>query len=135
MGITEFLKGLVSPITDLIGKAIPDKDLATQLSTQIEALLINADTTVVTQQAGVITAEAKSDSWLARNWRPMTMLTFVFIVANNFIIAPYAQAIFHQSVSLPTPPDLWELIKIGLGGYVVGRSGEKIMSAWAGKGQ
>jgi hypothetical protein len=135
MGIADFLKGLVSPITDLIGKAIPDKDLAAQLSTQIEALLINADTSVVTQQAGVITAEAKSDSWLARNWRPMTMLTFVFIVANNFIIAPYAQAIFHQSVSLPTPPDLWELIKIGLGGYVVGRSGEKIMTAWASKGQ
>ena len=134
MGIAEFLKGLVSPITDLIGKAVPDKDLAAQLSTQIEALLINADTSVVTQQAGVITTEAKSDSWLARNWRPITMLIFVSIVANNFIIAPYAQAIFHQSVSLPTPPDLWELIKIGLGGYVVGRSAEKVVTAWASKG-
>jgi len=134
MGITDFLKGLVSPITDLVGKAIPDKDLAAQLSTQIEALIINADTSVVTEQAGVIKAEAQGESWLQRNWRPITMMVFVAIVANNFIIAPYAQAIVHQSVSVPTPPDLWELIKIGLGGYVVGRSAEKMVKAWATKG-
>jgi len=134
MGITDFLKGLVSPITDLVGKAIPDKDLAAQLSTQIEALIINADTSVVTEQAGVIKAEAQGESWLQRNWRPITMMVFVAIVANNFIIAPYAQGIVHESVSLPTPPDLWELIKIGLGGYVVGRSAEKMVKAWATKG-
>ncbi len=57
---------------------------------------------------------------------------FVFIVANNYIIAPYAQAISGASVSLPTPPDLWALIKIGLGGYVVGRSAEKCVAAWKG---
>jgi hypothetical protein len=60
----------------------------------------------------------------------MTMLVFVFIVANNYILAPYLQAMFGWSVSLQTPPDLWALIKIGLGGYVVGRSAEKCVSAW-----
>lgn len=55
---------------------------------------------------------------------------FVSIVANNYVIAPYAQAIFDRSVALPTPPDLWALIKIGLGGYVVGRSAEKCVAAW-----
>jgi hypothetical protein len=57
------------------------------------------------------------------------MMVFVFIVANNYIIAP-AQALSGASVSLPTPPDLWALIKIGLGGYVVGRSAEKCVAAW-----
>lgn len=135
MGITDFLKGLISPITELVGKAIPDKDLAANLSTQIQALLINADTSVVTQQAGVITAEAKGESWLQRNWRPMTMMVFVSIVANNYLIAPYI-GLFAPSYKLilDTPPDLWALIKIGLGGYVVGRSGEKMVKAWASKG-
>ena len=77
-----------------------------------------------------MTAEAKGESWLQRNWRPLNMMVFVFIVANNYIIAPYAQAISGTSVSLPTPPDLWVLIKIGLGGYVVGRSAEKCVTAW-----
>jgi hypothetical protein len=35
-----------------------------------------------------------------------------------------------DQVSLPTPPDLWALIKLGLGGYVVGRSAEKCVTAW-----
>jgi len=32
--------------------------------------------------------------------------------------------------SLPAaviPPDMWQLLKIGVGGYVLGRSGEKIV--------
>jgi hypothetical protein len=60
----------------------------------------------------------------------LVTVPFVFIVANNYIIAPYAQALSGASVSLPTPPDLWALIKIGLGGYVVGRSAEKCVAAW-----
>ena len=48
----------------------------------------------------------------------------------NYIVAPYAQALLGASVSLPTPPDLWALIKIGLGGYVVGCSAEKCVKAW-----
>jgi hypothetical protein len=27
---------------------------------------------------------------------------------------------------LVLPPDMWALLKIGVGGYIVGRSGEKI---------
>lgn len=82
--------------------------------------------------AGVVTAEIKSDSWLAKNWRPMTMMVFVFIIFNNFVLAPYANAIFGAGTLpiLDTPPDLWALIKIGLGGYVVGRSVEKGIGMW-----
>ena len=31
---------------------------------------------------------------------------------------------------LPLPPDMWELLKIGVGGYVVGRSVEKGVKVW-----
>ena len=36
-------------------------------------------------------------------------------------------------VMLDIPPDMWDLLKIGLGGYVVGRSAEKGAKAWKGK--
>jgi hypothetical protein len=76
----------------------------------------------------VIIAEAKSEGWAARNWRPITMLTFVYIIAHNFIIAP-----IFSLASLPIPTDLWELLKIGLGGYVFGRSAEKVAVSLAAK--
>lgn len=128
--ITDFLKGLVSPVTDLIGKAVPDKDLAAQLSQQVTLAIMGADTAALQAQAETIQAEAKGESWLQRNWRPITMLIFVAIVFNNYLLAPYLQAMFSWSVKLDTPPDLWALIKLGLGGYVMGRSVEKAVKAW-----
>ena len=115
-----------------VDKVIPDQDLGAKLKASIQTAVLSADAEALQEQAGIVTAEAKGESWLQRNWRPVTMMVFMFIVANNYIIAPYAQAISGASVSLPTPPDLWALIKIGLGGYVVGRSAEKCVAAWKG---
>ena len=56
--------------------------------------------------------------------------TFVFIIANNYILYPYLSLFFTEAPVLAIPPDMWDLLKIGLGGYVVGRSGEKMVKAW-----
>ena len=56
------------------------------------------------------------------------MCLFGLIVANNYIVFPYLQNFMPDSaVLLPIPQDLWALLKLGIGGYVVGRSGEKIV--------
>ena len=41
-------------------------------------------------------------------------------IANNYIIVP----IFNTTPA-EIPPDMWDLLKLGVGGYVVGRSVEK----------
>lgn len=74
----------------------------------------------------VIVAEAQSDHWIVSAWRPITMLVFVAIVANNYLLYPYLSLFWTTAPMLELPPDLWDLIKIGLGGYVVGRSAEKV---------
>ena len=124
--IGEVINAVAAPILSIIDKAVPDKDMAAQLKVQIQSELINLDTKALEKKADIIIAEAQGDSWLQRNWRPVTMLTFVFIIFNNYILAPYIMLFFNTDVMLDTPPDLWDLIKIGLGGYVVGRSAEKV---------
>jgi hypothetical protein len=81
---------------------------------------------IISDQSAVIQAETKSDSKLTQAWRPITMLCFVAIIVNNYIIYPYLSLFWHAAPQLPLPADLWELLKIGIGGYVVGRSAEKI---------
>lgn len=83
-------------------------------------------TNLDTQRGEVIQAEAKSDSWMASNWRPILMLTFTAIVAVNWLILPVVSWFGPHLVPLVLPPDMWDLLKIGVGGYIVGRSGEKI---------
>ena len=68
----------------------------------------------------VVKAEAQSENWLASSWRPITMLTFVALIVARW---------FGFTVENITPAleiKLLGLIEIGLGGYVIGRSAEKI---------
>ena len=71
-------------------------------------------------QTEIILAEANGN-WLQRSWRPILMLAFGFIVIYVKFIAPL--------FSLPIPPlenEFWDLLQLGIGGYVVGRSVEKV---------
>ena len=61
------------------------------------------------------------------------MLVFVYIVAHNYIIAPIIAMFYPSMVHLEVPPDLWDLLKLGIGGYIVGRTGEKMIKTWKGK--
>jgi hypothetical protein len=71
-------------------------------------------------QTEIIVTEAKGN-WLQRSWRPMLMLAFGFIVIYVKFIAP----VFNLTIP-ELEIEFWELLKIGIGGYVVGRSAEKI---------
>lgn len=71
-------------------------------------------------QADIVKTEAASDHWLAANWRPLLMLTFgALIVARWFGLAA-------PNLSEAEYLKLWSIVEFGLGGYVVGRSVEKI---------
>lgn len=98
----------------------------TKLGFDFEAKVMEAETEFATQQASIITAEAKSESWMARNWRPILMLTFTYVIGHNYIVAP-----MFSVPSVPVPADMWELLKIGMGGYIAGRTFEKITPAIA----
>lgn len=128
---------IVEKVLGVVDQAVEDKDAANKLKAELQAQLMTLDYSVlekeIESQANIIVAEAKGDSWLQRSWRPITMLVFVFVIFNNYILFPYA-SLFGAGVPMLTlPPDMWALLKIGLGGYVVGRSGEKIFKTIKGK--
>jgi len=77
----------------------------------------------------IIVAEAQSGSWLAQNWRPITMLTFVALIVAHWL------GFTPQNMPEAQVMALLEIVKVGLGGYVLGRSGEKIAKAWKGEGK
>jgi hypothetical protein len=79
-----------------------------------------AETELSKGAADIVKTEA-AGGFLASSWRPITMLVFVgLIVARWFgLAAPnLAEAEYLK---------LWDIVQLGLGGYVIGRSVEKIM--------
>jgi len=121
----------IAGVTNLIGEFVEDKDKVNELETAIKRKLLSLEQAVITAQREVIVAEANSQSFIARNWRPIMMLTFVSIIANNYILFPYITLFGGTAITLEIPPDMWGLLKIGVGGYVLGRSGEKMVESYA----
>lgn len=125
---------LVKGGIDIIKKAVPDKDKQKELEYALKELALDAENKIrekeLEAQKEIIVSEAKSESWIARNWRPLIMLLFGVIIANNYIINPWLSELFRINVMMNIPPDMWGLLKIGLGGYVVGRSVEKGVKLW-----
>ena len=75
--------------------------------------------------ADIVKAEAQSQNWLASSWRPITMLIFVALIVARWLgwSAP--------NLSEDEVLSLWDIVELGLGGYVVGRSVEKIVPSIA----
>jgi len=116
-------------VGDIVKRFVKDPDEAQRIEAEMYRAAAAGNLREMERAADVIVAEAKSGG-LAAAWRPILMLLFGAIVANNYIVAPYMSAMFGWSVSLAIPPDMWDLLKIGVGGYIVGRSAEKGVKAW-----
>ena len=58
----------------------------------------------------------------------------IIVIANNYIISPILNATLGTSLELTIPDPMWNLLTIGVSGYIVGRSGEKIAQNWQSKG-
>lgn len=123
-GILNPIRGIIDDISTTDEERLEKKAILLQIEAELTSKVLDYETALATEQAKTIRAEAGSQSWIARNWRPITMLVFVYIIAHNYIIAPIAGL-----NALEIVPDMWSLLKIGLGGYVVGRSAEKIVPA------
>lgn len=128
------ISALIPAVSGLIGKAIdraiPDKDEAARLKAKIQSEANQLATTELQGAVDIIKTEAGSEHKLAAVWRPVLMLVIVAIIANNYILAPYLGAMFNWSVSLELPGQLWNLMTLGVGGYIGGRSVEKSIKTW-----
>lgn len=128
--------GIPAAITvglELLKQVLPDKASREAATLKLMELEQAGELKDLDAKMQVLVAEAKSEHVITATWRPITMLVFVFIVANNYIIYPYLSLFWTEAPTLEMPEQLWTLIQIGLGGYVFSRGAEKTATAWKGK--
>lgn len=131
---------IASLVSDVIRRILPAEKMPeadrTKLEAEIQLAVMQQDWSrfekEIEEKARVIVSETTGQSWLQRNWRPILMLTFTYIIAHNYILAPIIR-MFSFGADMPVleiPPDMWDLLKLGIGGYIVGRSAEKVVKEW-----
>jgi hypothetical protein len=86
-----------------------------------ELAILAANSELSKAAASIVKAEAESGGFLASSWRPITMLVFVGLITARWF--GWAAPDLSQAEYLK----LWDIVQLGLGGYVIGRSVEKIV--------
>ena len=117
-----FSSGVIGEISKVIDNLFTTDEERLHAKNEMLKVLKEQQLQLQKLQTEVILAEAKGN-WLQRSWRPILMLAFGFIVIYVKFIAPL--------FGLPIPPledEFWNLLQLGIGGYVIGRSAEKIAS-------
>lgn len=128
--------GAVAPLAKIlfntIDKAVEDKDLNAKLKAELQSQLLQSHTEELKAAASIIEAEAKA-GWFTSSWRPLLMYVLIFILVWNYIFGPIVKFFFSAAITIELPGDVWTLLQIGLGGYVVGRSAESVARTMANK--
>lgn len=126
MNLFNLIGQVFKPATELIDnlhtseeEKLEKKATLLELQTTFLGQALEYEKNSLDRRAEIITAEAQSETWIARSWRPITMLTFLtLVVLDSFSILPNELS-----------GEAWTLLQIGLGGYVTGRSIEKVIPA------
>jgi hypothetical protein len=121
--------GAVAPLAKIlfntIEKAVPDKDLQAKLKAELQTQLLQSHTQELQAAARIVEAEAKA-GWFASSWRPLLMYVLIFILVWNYVIGPIIKVFMGAVITFELPGDVWTLLNVGLGGYVIGRSAESV---------
>jgi hypothetical protein len=116
---------------ELIGRIWPDPQQQAEELRKLEELRqkgelaeLQAYIQVMQARLSVIQSEATSEHFLTANWRPIVMLVFTgLIVARWFGLSA-------EGISEAEYIEIWGILKLGIGGYVVGRSAEKVVKEY-----
>ncbi|GAA4839500.1 3TM-type holin [Algivirga pacifica] len=111
---------LIEKTDKLIDNVTTTKEEKLQLKHQLSDMILQHLTELMQLRMQTVMAEM-TGSKLQRLWRPVLMLSFGFVILYAKFAAP--------AFGLPNTelePQFWELLELGIGGYVIGRSVEKV---------
>ena len=130
--ILNLVSGLMSgPISKVLDAYVKDQELRRKLEADLQGKLTEHLGKSEELGQAVVMAEIKSEDWLTRNWRPLVMLTLMGFIVFVGLAIPFLDFVFGSPVTFnprwsALPPQFWDFLSIGVGGYIGGRTLEKV---------
>lgn len=120
MGLLDILKtGVVKEVGSIVDNVFTNDDEKSTAKKQLTEVVLKSLNDVAAVQGEVIKTEMKGN-WLQKSWRPLTMLVMVFILVCKWF------GWTNADIPLELEVELMGLLKIGIGGYIGGRTLEKV---------
>jgi hypothetical protein len=133
MGTPDLIGSLLNLGGKVLDRVIPDPAARAEANLKLLTLAQNgelahlaAETEITKAAADIIKTEAASENFITSSWRPILMLVFGALIVARWLgwSAP--------NLSQDEVLKLWDIVQLGLGGYVIGRSAEKVIPSIAG---
>ena len=132
--IIKAIGGIFQPAAELVDNIHTSEEERLEAKTKLEEVrkqtyeaaiglqleFVNLEKQLVDKQSAIIIAEAKGESKIQRLWRPWSMVGIGSMIMLGTILGWFG-------INISVPPELWTLFQLGFTGYIVGRSGEKIV--------
>jgi hypothetical protein len=130
-----FGKIAAAPVLDIIDKLVADADLKEKLKAELKGKLLEREQALIAARQSVVLAELNSESAITRSWRPILMFVLMgFLLFFGLIVPLIELGLGHPVPVEPRldriPEPAWNLLTLGLGGYVGGRTVEKVALGW-----
>lgn len=98
---------LISPVSSLLEKVVPDSDKRAELSHEIATLASKQEQAIRLAQIEVNKAEAQSGGWFQSSWRPATAWVCVTAFAWAYVLQPVTVFVLsYLGVETPPLPEL-----------------------------
>jgi hypothetical protein len=123
--IATLLPALFPILGDALKRIFPDPEQAAQAQMELQVEVLRRSAELEHAAASIVKAEAESEHWLTSSWRPILMLTFGCLIVARWL--GYSAPGLSEGEVLK----LWSIVELGIGGYVIGRSAEKVLPAVA----
>ena len=126
-----FGKIAAAPVLDIIDKLVADADLKEKLKAELKGKLLEREQALIAARRSLVLAELNSESSITRSWRPILMFVLMGFLLFFGLIVPLIEVGLGHPVPVEPrldriPEPAWNLLALGLGGYVGGRTVEKV---------
>jgi hypothetical protein len=120
MGLLDILKtNVVKEVGGIVDNVFTNDDEKSTAKKQLTEVVLKSLNDVAAVQGEVIKTEM-GGNWLQKSWRPLTMLVMVAILVCKWF------GWTNSEIPLELEVELMGLLKIGIGGYIGGRTLEKV---------
>ena len=119
---------LLPGIIEILKRVIPDPAAQAEAEKSVTALLLENQAAIVTAAKDVMVADSASGDAYTSRARPTVVYWSLGAISLIAVLAIFGGAAPVLGAFQQVPDKLWDLMTYGIGAYMLGRSGEKMLS-------
>lgn len=119
---------LMQVLGPVLQKVIPDEGKRAEAQAELQRAMLDQQADLNKAMADVMKADASSESAMARNARPIVVYWALAMITWVGVVSPMIGLQAETIAALKgVPEDLWSLLSVGIGAYMLARSVDKIV--------